>query len=62
MVSGDCGVTTGDREELYRRLNQARRFDKEALDGRTKDAVRSLINELERHVAEIETKRTDDLD
>ena len=47
------------KEELYRRLAQARRLHKEPLDARTKNSLSSLIAELEQHIAAIEARDTD---
>jgi hypothetical protein len=52
-------VSGNDKEELYRRLAQARRMIKEPLDARTKYSISSLISELEQHIADIEERDTD---
>lgn len=48
-----------NKEELYRRLAQARRMSTPGLDPTTKERVEKLISDLEAHLAAIEAKVTD---
>jgi DNA-binding GntR family transcriptional regulator len=52
-------VSRNDKEELYRRLAQARRMIREPLDSQTRVSISSLINEIEQHIAAIEARDAD---
>jgi hypothetical protein len=51
---GEVGI-----EELYRRLAQARRMLIPTLDPVTKERIEALVGDLEKHIAEVETKDLD---
>ena len=48
-----------DKEELYRRLAQARRMIAHPLDLVTRERLRQLALDLEAHIAEIEARDAD---
>jgi hypothetical protein len=48
-----------NKEELYRRLAQSRRFLSEPLDGVTKGRLAALVADLEEQIAEIEARDAD---
>lgn len=52
-------MTGIDKEELYRRLAQARRMSNGAIDSITAERLRSLVAELESQLAAAETDDTD---
>jgi len=48
-----------DKEELYRRLAQARRMLTPTLDPVTRQRIQGLVNDLETHIAGVEKRDTD---
>ena len=48
-----------DREELYRRLAQARRMHAQPLDELTKNRLKELVTELEKQLAVAESGSAD---
>lgn len=46
-----------DKEELYRRLAQARRMLTPMLDPVTRDRIQGLVGDLESHIAAVEEAR-----
>lgn len=52
-------VKNSDKEELYRRLAQSRRFLSEPLDPETKSRIAALVAELEQQLELVETRDDD---
>jgi hypothetical protein len=48
-----------DKEELYRRLAQARRMFTPTLDPTTRERIQKLVSDLEQHIAKVEARDTD---
>lgn len=48
-----------EKEELYRRLAQARRMITQPLDPVTKERLQSLVTDLENHIATVEAGDAD---
>jgi hypothetical protein len=52
-------VALNDKEELYRRLAQARRMVDEPVDPLTKERLKTLIRDIERDLAAAEARDAD---